>query len=181
MLVLLDRDGVINEDLDRGVNHLTDFRFIPRAIEAIVALTHAGFTMAICTNQSAIGKGWLTPDELEKIHHFMCSKIIEQGGKIDQIYCAPDHPDAPTHRRKPAPGMLQEALQHFQADPAETFFIGDALRDLEAAAAAGCPSILVRTGKGAALESEGLPASIKPVTIQNDLYDAVRYILRETT
>ena len=139
-------------------------------------LTQAGFSTAICTNQSAIGKGLLTVETLAAIHAHLCSKIEAGGGRIDRIYFAGEHPDTPSARRKPAPGMLQEALQHFSADPARTPFVGDMLRDLEAAAAAGCPRILTRTGKGARLEAAGIPPHVAPVAVYDDLYAAAQHI-----
>lgn len=177
MFVLLDRDGVINVDGPVGVLKLEEFVFLPRSIDAIVRLTQAGYRIAVCTNQSAIGKGWMSEDTLHVIHHYMRSEVEKQGGKIEKIYYAPDHPDVPSTRRKPAPGMLLEALAHFGADPARTPMVGDMMRDLEAAIAAGCPRILTRTGKGAALEASGIPEAIAPVTVCDDLYDAVTYIL----
>ena len=179
MLVLLDRDGVINVDSPNGANSIAEFTFLPRAIDAVAMLTQAGFKLAICTNQSAIGKGLLTVGELSDIHAYMCSKLRAEGGIIDMINFAPDHPDAPTARRKPASGMLHEALQHFGADPARTPMVGDALRDLEAAAALGCPRILVRTGKGSIIAAKGLPEALQPVTICDDLYAAAEHICRE--
>ena len=177
MFVLLDRDGVINVDGPVGVLKLEEFVFLPRSIDAIVRLTQAGYRIAVCTNQSAIGKGWMSEDTLSVIHRFMRGEVEKQGGKIEKIYYAPDHPDVPSTRRKPAPGMLLEALTHFGADPARTPMVGDMMRDLEAAIAAGCPRILTRTGKGAALEASGIPEAIAPVTVCDDLYDAVTHIL----
>lgn len=177
MLVLLDRDGVINVDTPTGVLSWEQFVFLPRAVEAIAKLTRAGFRIAICTNQSAIGKGWMTEATLAEIHQRMVAAIETSGGRIERIYAAPDHPDVPSDRRKPAPGMLREALKDFGAEAAHTYFIGDALRDLEAAAAAGCPRILVRTGKGAALAAAGIPPHVAPVHTCEDLYAATEYVL----
>jgi len=177
LFVLLDRDGVINVDGPVGVLKLDEFVFLPRSIEAIVRLTQEGYRIAVCTNQSAIGKGWMTEETLTEIHAFMRAEIEKQGGKVEKIYYAPDHPDVPSTRRKPAPGMLLEALAHFGADASRTPMVGDMIRDLEAATAAGCPRILTRTGKGAALEAAGIPHHIAPVTVCDDLYDAVTHIL----
>jgi D-glycero-D-manno-heptose 1,7-bisphosphate phosphatase len=177
LFVLLDRDGVINVDGPVGVLKLEEFVFLPRSIQAIGRLTQAGYRIAVCTNQSAIGKGWMTEETLGIIHGFMCAEVEKHGGKIEKIYYAPDHPDVPSTRRKPAPGMLLEALAHFCATPARTPMVGDMIRDLEAATEAGCPRILTRTGKGAALEAAGIPAAISPVTVCDDLDDAVTHIL----
>ena len=179
MLVLLDRDGVINHDLPEGVVRFEEFKFLPRAVEAIAMLTKAGFSIAICTNQSAVGKGTLLPETLERIHAFMCDAVAKAGGKIDAIYAAYDAPDTPSTRRKPAPGMLLEALEQFGADAEKTPFVGDMIRDLQAAGAAGCPRILVRTGKGAKLETQGIPTDVAPVIVLDDLFAAAEMIIAD--
>jgi len=176
-LVLLDRDGVINEDRPEGVLRFDEFRLLPGVLDALARLTRAGYKIAICTNQSAIGMGRLAPATLEAIHADLCQQVAAAGGKIDAVYFAPDAPDAPSERRKPAPGMLLEALAQFHADAGSSFMVGDMLRDLEAAKRAGCPRILVRTGKGAALEAQGIPPHVQPVTVVENLPAAVAYIL----
>lgn len=176
MLVLLDRDGVINADRKEGILSVENFIFLPRAAEAVALLTQAGFRIAICTNQSAVGRGNLSTATLDAIHARMEQGIVAAGGRIDAIYYAPDLPEAPSARRKPGPGMLLEALAHFGADPARTPMVGDMLRDMEAAVAAGCPRILTRTGKGGALAASGIPPHIAPVTLCDDLYDAALHI-----
>jgi D-glycero-D-manno-heptose 1,7-bisphosphate phosphatase len=179
-LVLLDRDGVINEDRPEGVLRHEEFRLLPGALDAIARLTRAGYKIAICTNQSAIGMGRLAPATLDAIHADLCQQVTDTGGRIDAIYFAPDAPDAPSDRRKPAPGMLLEALAKFEAEAAHTFMVGDMLRDLEAAERAGCQRILVRTGKGAALEARGLPPHVQPVKVVADLPAAAEYILTQS-
>lgn len=179
MLVLLDRDGVINEDGPVGVLKFEEFVFLPRAIEGIVALTRAGFNIAVCTNQSAIGLGTTTHAIVRQVHAHMCAEVEKAGGKIDEVYYASEAPNDFSLWRKPAPGMLLEGLKKFNADPARTPFVGDMQRDMEAAVAAGCPRILVRTGKGATLEAAGIPAHIAPVTMADDLYHAAQLIIAQ--
>lgn len=178
MLVLLDRDGVLNRDMKTGILRLEDFEILPRIPESIARLSKAGFKVAICTNQSAVGRGRLSVETLDALHAILKDAVQKAGGHIDAIYYAPDAPENPTDRRKPGPGMLREALAEFGADAARTPFVGDALRDLQAAHAAGCPSILVRSGHGAETERAGLPAEIRPAAICNALPDAVDYILQ---
>lgn len=177
MLVLLDRDGVINEDSPTGVLAFEEFIFLPRAIDAIAMLTKAGFDIAICTNQSAIGKGWTTHAIVHQVHDHLRAEVAKAGGRIGEIYYAPEAPDEPSTRRKPAPGMLNEALAKFNADPARTPFVGDMLRDMNAAVNAGCPRILTRTGKGAKIEAAGIPEKCLPVTVVDDLYAAAEHII----
>lgn len=177
MLVLLDRDGVINRDAKEGILRIADFHFLPNVLPAIARLTHAGCTLAICTNQSAVGRGRISEADLEAIHAHMLQHMRAAGGEIHRIYHAPDVPERPTDRRKPGPGMLREALQHFQADPARTPMVGDMLRDLQAAHAVGCPRILVHSGKGAQTAAQGIPPELAPVTQVADLMAAAEHIL----
>jgi D-glycero-D-manno-heptose 1,7-bisphosphate phosphatase len=178
MLILLDRDGVINVDIPpHGVTSLDALEVYPTAGQAIRALNDAGYKVAVVTNQSAIGKGLLSEEGLYDIHTAIRQTIAQQAGAvIDAFYYCPDHPDHATHRRKPSPGMLEEALADFGADPAHTPLIGDDLRDLQAAVAAGCPPYLVLTGKGEQTRQKLSELSVA-VTICTDLLDATRRII----
>lgn len=176
-LVLLDRDGVINEDLPTGVLKFEEFVFLPRSIEAIVKLTNAGFNIVVCTNQAAIGRGLTTHTIVNQVNEYMRAEVAKAGGKIDEVYYASAAYDLPSIWRKPAPGMLLEGIRNYSADPARTPFVGDMVRDMEAAVAAGCPRILTRTGKGVALEAEGIPAPLQPVHVVDDLFAAADYII----
>ncbi|MAR57043.1 MAG: D-glycero-beta-D-manno-heptose-1,7-bisphosphate 7-phosphatase [Rickettsiales bacterium] len=178
MLVLLDRDGVINVDLPNGVIDTAQLELIPGSAEAIARLNAADIRVAICTNQSNIGRGNLTEDQLAEIHQHLKAQLAESGAEIDAIYFAPDRPDAASPRRKPSSGMLQEALHDFHALPAETPFIGDAITDLQAAQAIGCPFYLVRTGKGRITASLPELRSHPPLAIVDDLSAAVDHWLR---
>lgn len=177
MLVLLDRDGVINLDAPEGILRCEDFHIFPQALEAIAALTQAGFHIAVCTNQSAVGRGRMTQETLDVMHDMLREAAIKAGGNIDAIYVATEVPEQATHRRKPGAGMLNEALERFAANPADTFMVGDMLRDLEAAHAAGCKKILVRTGKGAETEANSIPVHLQPVIIVEHLLEASHHIL----
>ena len=177
-LILLDRDGVINVDLPKGVLKLSEFELLPRALDAIKMLSDAGIAIAICTNQSAIEKGWMQQETLEEIHAYLLQQVAQHGGTINAIYFAPDHPDTPSTRRKPAPGMLLEALADFGALAENTPFVGDAATDMQAASAAGCPRVCVRTGKGEATIAVGFDANIAPVTQCDDLYEAAQHYLQ---
>ncbi len=178
MLVLLDRDGVINVDRPDAVKSLDEFRFIEGSLEAIARLTHAGYRLAVVTNQSVVGRGLLSEEGLQQIHDYLVHAAAHAGGIIERVYYCPDHPDRPTQRRKPAPGMVLEALADFEAEAACTPMIGDALRDLQAAHAAGCPYYLVRTGVGEAALVAGLPDEIVPRAICSNLSEAVQHWLQ---
>ena len=177
MLVLLDRDGVINVDLPpNGVLEVAQLHVYDYAGEAIRLLKAAGFAVAVVTNQSAIGKGLLSEEGLRTIHAEMQARLMQRSGVcIDAFYHCPDHPDAASVRRKPSDGMLREALKDFAADAQHTPFVGDAVGDMQAAISAGCPPFLVLTGKGeqSATQLHTLGA---PVTIAKDLLDAAHRI-----
>lgn len=177
MLILLDRDGVINHDMPSGVHNLAMFTIIPRALDAIAALCNAGHTLCVVTNQSSVGRGWMSLEALEEIHRYLHDTVLQTGGNIAAIYAAIDAPDAPSHRRKPAPDMLLEAMRDFQTSPQDTLLIGDAMRDLEAAARAQCASILVRTGKGAQTEKDYAAEGLHPIAICDDLWHASKHVL----
>lgn len=176
MLLLLDRDGVINEDLPTGVRSRDEFTFLPNALEALALLNQHNINIAIITNQSVIGKGWCSEEELSLIHDAMCAEVEAAGGKINHIYYCPDHPDFPTHNRKPNPGMIEQALRDFNADAADVPFVGDALRDLQAASRAGCPRFLVKTGKGETLAKEAFADELKPVKVFDNLMAVARFV-----
>lgn len=170
-LVLLDRDGVINVDLPSSVTQKEDLVLLPQAAAAIRLLNEAGLLTAVVTNQACVDRGDLTEDGLATIHSHMEDLLQAEGATAGPIFaCTSADPLHP--HRKPNPGLLLEAMAHFGASPDETIIIGDALRDIEAARAARCHSILVKTGKGADLIRQGIPASLSPLAICDDLFHA---------
>ena len=176
-LVLTDRDGVLNEDRPEGVTHPDALRLIPGAAEAVRRLNAAGVPVACVTNQSAVGRGLISARELEAIQAKLTSDLAAMGARLDLVLVATDAPERPGPRRKPAPGMLLEALDRFRVAPEQAVMIGDDLRDLEAAVAAGCRRILVRTGKGAALAAAGVPERLQPVQLFDSFAAAVDRLL----
>lgn len=176
-LVLIDRDGVLNEDRPDAVKSPDEFKMIPRAAEAVARLNAARINVALTTNQSIIGRGIIEQAMLEHIHAKLHGELARAGARLDAVFVAPDAPTGASDRRKPGPGMLREALSRFGAAPADTPMIGDGLPDLKAAAVAGCPRVLVRTGKGAATQAAGLPAELLPVAVYEDLWAAVDALL----
>ena len=168
-LVLIDRDGVLNEDRPGSVRSPAELVMIDGSAEAVGRLNAAGFTLALVTNQSIVGRGEIDASVLDAIHDRLRERLAEAGGRLDALFVCTDHPARPTERRKPQAGMLREALVRFGASAAETPFVGDQLSDLEAAAAAGCPRVLVRSGKGAATQADGLPDHVLPVSVHDSL------------
>ena len=172
-LLLLDRDGVLNEERADSVKSPAEFVMLPGAAAVVASLNDCGIRVAIITNQSIVGRGVIDETMLERIHDKMCQALQQEGAWIDAIFHCPDHPSSATERRKPGSGMLQEALQQFGAVASETPIIGDQLIDLEAGAAIGCPRILVRTGRGQATQAAGLPPHVQPVSVYGSLAEAV--------
>lgn len=156
-LVILDRDGVINEDSDAYVKSPAEWAPIPGSLEAISRLNHAGFRVVVATNQSGIARGLFGMAELDAIHQKLHAALARLGGQLDGIYFCPHGPDDGCACRKPRPGLLREIASRHGVDLAGVPAIGDSLRDLEAAMAVGAMPVLVRTGKGRAAE-ERLPA-----------------------
>jgi D-glycero-D-manno-heptose 1,7-bisphosphate phosphatase len=183
-LVVLDRDGVINEDSDDYIRCLDDWRPIPGSLEAVAALSRAGYTIAIATNQSGLGRGYLGLDELEAIHARLCQLVAEAGGLVAGIFYCPHTPDEGCQCRKPATGLLAAIETELALSPRGAPFIGDSLRDLQAARAYGCQPVLVRTGKGAAtlhaLQSgQATLAGWEHIPVYDDLATAALAIVRQ--
>lgn len=173
-LVILDRDGVINEDSDAYIKSPPEWRPIPGSLEAIARLNRAGFLVAIATNQSGVGRGLFDLRTLTAIHTRMRRELAAVGGRVDAIFFCPHSPEAQCHCRKPQPGLLQEIKERFQIPLDDVPAIGDSLRDLQAAQAAGAMPMLVLTGKGAAAR---LQAEAMGIAVHRDLAGAVQAII----
>ena len=164
MLLLLDRDGVLNVDRSDFVKSPDELELIAGAAEAVARL-------------SAVGRGRIHEAMLGHIHDKLRAEVRRAGGRLEDVIHCPDPPWAASEFRKPNPGMLLEALRRYRAQAAATPFVGDSLRDLEAATRVGCPRILVRSGKGAATQASGLPAQVLPVAVRDDLAAAAAALL----
>ncbi len=174
-LVLLDRDGVLNVDRPDSVRTPQALEMIPGAAAAVARLNRAGWRTALVSNQAVVGRGQIDEAMLQAIQAKLREALAAAGAALDAEFVCTDL-DGP--RRKPAPGMLLEALAQFAAEPSATPMIGDALSDLEAAKAAGCARVLVLTGKGA-VTARALPAALAPVAIHPDLARAVDALLAD--
>jgi D-glycero-D-manno-heptose 1,7-bisphosphate phosphatase len=150
MLIILDRDGVINEDSADFIKSPEEWIAIPGSLEAIADLNRAGHIVSIATNQSGLARGLFSEADLKAIHEKMARELEVFGGHIDGIFYCPHHPDAHCHCRKPKPGLLLQIAETFHTDFKDAWMIGDAERDIAAAIAVHCPAALVKTGKGAA-------------------------------
>ncbi|WP_442111101.1 D-glycero-beta-D-manno-heptose 1,7-bisphosphate 7-phosphatase [Pseudomonas sp. NUPR-001] len=156
-LLILDRDGVINQDSDAYIKSLEEWIPIPGSIEAIAQLSKAGWTVAVATNQSGIARGYYDLATLEAMHARLRRLVAEQGGEVGLIVYCPHGPDEGCECRKPKPGMLRTIAAHYQVELAGLWFVGDSKGDLEAALTVDAQPILVKTGKGEKTLSKGIP------------------------
>ena len=167
--VLLDRDGVINENRAEYVTTWEDFRFLPGALEALVALRRLGVRLAVVTNQSAVGRRLLAPQALEEIHRRMLARCAAVGIAIDGVFVCPHAPWDRCACRKPQPGLLLRAMGALGEPPQRCVAIGDGHEDLLAAAASGVPFVLVRTGRGEEALRHPACLTIPPLFVADDL------------
>jgi D-glycero-D-manno-heptose 1,7-bisphosphate phosphatase len=173
-LVILDRDGVVNEDSAEYIKSVAEWRPIKGSIEAIAALTRAGFRVAVVTNQSGVGRGLLDEATLAAIHERMRGAIRAAGGELAGVYYCPHLPDAGCDCRKPRPGLFLALERDLGVSVRGVPYVGDKLSDVDAAEAVGARPVLVRTGKGTALEAA---AATRGVPVFDDLLAATRSIL----
>jgi D-glycero-D-manno-heptose 1,7-bisphosphate phosphatase len=156
-LLILDRDGVINQDSDAYIKSLDEWIPIPGSIEAIAQLSKAGWTVAVATNQSGIARGYYSLATLDAMHARLRELVAAQGGEVGLIVYCPHGPDDGCDCRKPRPGMLRTIANHYAVDLAGVWFVGDSKGDLEAARAVDAQPVLVMTGKGEQTLSKGVP------------------------
>ncbi|TRW92891.1 D-glycero-beta-D-manno-heptose 1,7-bisphosphate 7-phosphatase [Candidatus Methylobacter oryzae] len=171
--VLLDRDGVINHDSDEFIKSPEQWLPIDGSLEAIALLNRHGYKVVVITNQSGLARGLFDADTLEKIHAKMQRMTEEKGGKIDAIYFCPHGPDDDCACRKPKPGLFKAFAADNNIKLDGMTAIGDSLRDLQAAKAAGANPILVKTGKGQKTLTENPNLDIP---VFETLYDAAQYL-----
>ena len=178
-LIILDRDGVINEDSDEYIKSPSEWNPIRGSLEAIARLHRAGWRVVVATNQSGIARKLFDLDTLARIHETMHRRVIECGGLIDAVFFCPHGPDDGCDCRKPRPGMFYDIAARLNISLAGVPAIGDSLRDLQAAQAAGASPILVKTGKGFGTVSH--PEFDRSLPVFNDLYSAVNQLLDGAT
>lgn len=154
-LVILDRDGVINQDSDQFIKSPDEWKPVPGSLEAIARLNQAGYQVVVATNQSGIGRGLLDMATLNDIHDRMHRRLAAAGGQIAAVFYCPHAADAGCACRKPLPGLFEEIGRRFGMPLDGVPAVGDSLRDMQAGASVGCRPMLVLTGKGQLTRREG--------------------------
>ena len=158
-LIILDRDGVINQDSEQFIKSPLEWHPIPGSLEAIARLNEWGWHVVLASNQSGVGRGLFDMDTLNSINEKMVRSLAQLGGRIDAIFFCPHAADSTCDCRKPKPGLLVQIAQRFNVNLTGVPTVGDSLRDLQAGVAVGCVPYLVLTGKGARTQFEvDLPA-----------------------
>ena len=180
-LIILDRDGVINEDRDDYVKSAEEWVPIPNSLEAIALLSQAGYILTIATNQSGIARGFYPLSELHAMHQKMIDLLKPLGGKIDGIFFCPHVDEDQCSCRKPKPGLMHEIANRYHKDRATQDLplnnipiVGDSLRDLVAGTKLGASPHLVLTGKGHKVKDAELPEG---TMTHADLMAFTKYIL----
>jgi len=189
--IFLDRDGTINDEVGY-LDHENKLQIIPAAFEAIRLINESGMKAVVITNQAGVAKGLFTEKFVRKINGQIQSALLEKGALIDRFYFCPHHPSEgndPYRKicdcRKPEPGLLHQAAADLDIDLAQSYLIGDRLRDIETAHRAYAKGILVMTGYGQDLMQQAGPDEAnefnQPDHIAQDILEAVRWILKDRT
>lgn len=173
--VFLDRDGTINVERADYVKSVEELVFLDGALEAIRNLSRLNVPIVLITNQSVIGRGIVTSEQVDDIHAYLRACVHSADGRIDAIYLCPHRPDEGCACRKPKPGLLLAAAAELHLDLRRCVFIGDSITDLEAARAVGCQPIMVRTGRQAQVLMRHA-ANDASVTLVDDLPAAVEWM-----
>lgn len=176
-LVILDRDGVINEDSDHYIRSVDEWIPIPGSIEAIARLNKASYTIAIATNQSGIGRGYYDVAELLAMHDKMIRLVNDYGGSISAICFCPHTPEVCCDCRKPAPGLIRQIESELQISAKDAWLVGDTSKDIEVARISGCRPVLVKTGKGEITLAKSTDNALVGVKIVGSLADFADYLL----
>jgi D-glycero-D-manno-heptose 1,7-bisphosphate phosphatase len=146
-LIIVGRDGILNRFREDHVKDPSEWEPLPGALEAVARLNHAGWHVVLATNQAGIGRGMIDMATVNAVHQQMMKLLTAKGGRIDAVFFCPHAPEDQCDCRKPLPGMMREIGQRYGVDLKTVPMVGDTLRDLQAAQAAGCPPHLVRTGR----------------------------------
>ena len=169
--LILDRDGVINQESEEFIKSPAEWIPIPGSLEAIARANQLGYRVVVISNQSGLARGYFDIGQLNEIHASMLSEVVRFGGRIEAIFFCPHGPDDDCACRKPRPGLLLDLAQRLNIDWDTTILIGDRETDMLAATAVGARKILVKTGRGKS--AINAVKSLPDVTICADLASAV--------
>lgn len=178
-LIILDRDGVINEDSDEFIKSPEEWIPIEGSLNAISRLYRNGYRVVVISNQSGVARGLFDIDGLNRIHVKMIQAVQEKGGQIDSILFCPHGPDDGCDCRKPGTAMFEELADRLQVKLNGVIAVGDSERDLVAARAVDAQPVLVRTGKGERTLANADPVNLENVPVYDNLEDAVQAVLQE--
>lgn len=179
-VVFLDRDGVINRDSADFIKSWEEFEWLPGSRKALRLLHETGHSVILVTNQSGVGRGLISPDALEIMHHNLKIAAAEAGGAIQDIFFCPHHPESGCRCRKPSVGLVEQACRRYRIDLADSVLVGDSLRDIECGLRAGCGrTVLVRTGKGAAALTALAESGLRVDYCAADLLAAAEWMIRQ--
>jgi len=179
-LVILDRDGTINEDSNEYVKSADEWQPLPGALEAIAKLNHAGWHVVVATNQSGLGRGLFDVAALNAMHTKLHRLLAAVGGRVDAIFYCPHTPDDKCQCRKPAPGLFEQIGERYGLDLKGVPAVGDTARDLIAGVAVGCQPHLVMTGKAMPLRGRTLPQGYPDnTTVHQDLAAFADYLVAQ--
>ncbi|MEN9374495.1 MAG: hypothetical protein RIR79_2047 [Pseudomonadota bacterium] len=181
-LIILDRDGTINEDSAQFIKSPEEWRPLPGALEAIARLNHAGWHIVVASNQSGLGRGLFDVATLNAMHTKMHTMLAAVGGRIDAIFYCPHGPEESCTCRKPNAGLFEKIRERYGMDLKGMPTVGDSLRDLVAGVAVGCVPHLVLTGKAFKLRGKPLPDDYPQHTIvHQDLSAFADFLIAHTT
>lgn len=180
-LIILGRDGILNEYREDHVKSPDEWVPIAGALEAVSRLNHAGWHAVVATNQAGIGRGMIDMASVNAVHASMNRRLMDQGGRIDAVFFCPHTPEDACDCRKPLPGMMKDIGHRYGADLAHVPMVCDTLRDLQAAQAAGCEPHLVLSGRAAQLDEATLQRYVQQVPatqVHANLGAFADYVLR---
>jgi D-glycero-D-manno-heptose 1,7-bisphosphate phosphatase len=179
-LIILGRDGILNEFREDHIKAPEEWVAVPGALEAVSRLNHAGWHVVVATNQSGIGRGMIDMATVNAVHAHMMRSLHALGGRIDAVFFCPHTPEDHCDCRKPLPGMMLDIGRRYGVDLAQVPMVCDTLRDLQAASSAGCEPHLVRSGRAAALDAAQLAHLVEQVPgtfVHRDLAELATHLL----
>ena len=175
--ILLDRDGVINQDSETFIKSPDEWLPLEKSLEAIALLNQHDYKAVVITNQSGFARGLFDEKTLNLIHQKMRDELMKVGGEIEAVYFCPHQTNDLCKCRKPKAGLLREFAADYNVDLSEIAFVGDSLRDIQAAQNAGAKPILVKTGNGSKTLQNNPQFLTSLLTFEN-LYDAAKFLTR---